>query len=274
MVTSLDHYNLSVSTMVPIQSWLDCPSRSREADPGPARLTAEVANRDCEYLDMAEQLAGWIPVKEEAVEWARFMRRCLAWLPEDRPSAAELQLDGIFTGAFYHYPSSTNDAEQSDTDQALHVSKEEEMIRYILGCDLDDLHQPFDGSDRLKWNPPARPLEESRLLARIDDDLFELHDQTSSFVNFATVESDVGIHDMNPFAIPMMVEIEPEARDYDKDYNDKKTTTDDEDDDKVKHDESKKQAQDQEDQDRDRDENEEDEHDKIKCEVTEMTAEL
>jgi hypothetical protein len=238
------------------------------------RVISEVANKDVTYKDLAEKLGRGRCNKEEAAEWTRFLRRCLAWLPEDRPSAAELQLDGIFTGAFYRYPSSRNDAEQSDTDEPLHLSKEEEMIRYILGCDLDDLHQPFDGSDRLKWNPPARPLGDSRLLARIDDDLFELHDQKSSSVNIAVVESEADTNNTTPFATTMVVDIEPEAHDHDNDYIDKKMTTDDKDDDRVKHNENEKQAQDQEDLDRDRDEDEEDEHDKIKRDVTEMIAEL
>jgi hypothetical protein len=239
------------------------------------RVISEVANKDVAHEDLAEQLDRRRCNKEEAAEWTRFLRRCLAWLPEDRPSAAELQLDGIFTGAFYRYPSSTNDAEQSDTDEPLHVSKQEEMIRYILGCDLDDLHQPFDGSNRLKWNPPARPLEESSLLARIDDDLFELHDQTSSSVNAAVVESDADANNTTPFATTMVVEIEPEAHDHDHDHYDKKMTTDDKDDDEVKHDENKKQAQDQEDRDLDRDRSENlesEQNDKIECEVTEMTG--
>jgi len=203
-------------------------------------------------------------IKEEAVEWAQFLRRCLAWLTEDRPSAAELQLDRIFTGAFYRYPSSSNDAEQSAANQALHVLKEEEMNWYTFGCDLDDLHQPFDGSIRLKFNPPARPLDDSRLLARIDKDLFELHDQTSSFVALEVVESDAAIQKTTTSATPLVVEV-----DLDKDYNDDSEKIDGKDDDNNKHDEQKKQAQ-NEDQDQDKDE----EHVETECNVTEMTVEL
>jgi hypothetical protein len=237
----------------------------------PARVTIKVANRKVTHTDLSNRLYRRGSIEEEAVEWARFLRRCLAWLPEDRPSAAELQLDGIFTGAFYRYPSSSNDAEQSVTDEALHASKEEEMNWYTFGCELDDLHQPFDGSIRLKFNPPARPLEDSRLLARIDNDLFELHEQTSSFVALEVVESDATIQKTTSSATPLVVEIDPETYDNDKDYNDDSETIDGKDDNNNKHDGQKQQAQ-NEGQDQDKDK--EDGHDQTECKVTEMTVEL
>jgi hypothetical protein len=135
---------------------------------------------------------------------------CLTWHPDDRATAADLA--SVLNDPDPYGPG-TNDAdidsvEMNGRDELRRAGKwdhilkprqevkyEKLLLQHLHRRDLDEIHDLDPDRRRAKKTkrgpPPETSFERSRLLARIDDDLFELHDTTYRVTCPKAVPDDV-----------------------------------------------------------------------------------
>jgi hypothetical protein len=149
----------------------------------------------------------------------------LTWHPDDRLSAAvhlnaTTEMDHLETTAVIDPVEMDERIELrsagswTDVLQPEQEAKYEEMLlQHLYRRDLDDIHNLGSYRRRarvtIRGPPPETSLESSRLLARIDDDLFELHNRAYSVTSRKAIPDAVGMSVPDSVKIPSFLPAEP-----------------------------------------------------------------